>query len=98
MIKRIKINIPDTGDRNSIEIPTDSDTSLNVMICPTTTTDAYGERMSDYVVGLSLYQNTGAEGDGLMFTSLTSRQARNLIEQLSALIPKVEQLNEIVNG
>lgn len=24
--------------------------------------------------------------------------ARNLIEQLSALIPKVEQLNDIVNG
>lgn len=98
MIERIKVKIPESGDLNSIEIPTDTDTSLNVMICPTTTTDAQGERMSDYVVGLSLFQNTGADGDGLMFTSLTSRQVSLLIEQLSALKGKVESLNAVING
>lgn len=97
MMEIKKVMIPESGDLNSIEIPTDTDTSLNVMICPTTTTDAKGERMSDYVVGLSLFQNTGAEGDGLMFTALTSTQVSTLIDGLSALKNKTDQLNQILN-
>lgn len=96
-MKDNRIFVPIT-ERDLIHVPTDSDTELTLAIRPTMIQDRNGERLGEYTIGITLLQETGTDEDGIMFTDLTPRQARNLIEQLSALIPKVEQLNEIVNG
>lgn len=98
MTQTTRITIPNDTDAQTWEVRTDTDSDLLLHLCPTWITDSKGERMGDYVVGLSIRTDTGAETDGLQFTSLTPMQVEVLIEQLIIVQDKAKQLNRVING
>ena len=75
-----------------ITIPTGSDTQLSLQVVKTTTEDAASSSVS-YEVGLMLYTETGAEGDGEQITLLSSGNLSELIQQLSSLKDEIDSLN-----
>lgn len=97
MQETIKIDMPPKEDATTLEVRTDSDSELLLHLCPTWITDSKGERMGDYVVGMSIHHDTGTEEDGIQFTSLTTTQVEVLVEKLLLLQSKAKILNKIVN-
>nr|CDL65537.1 unnamed protein product [uncultured bacterium] len=97
MERIIETDVPTIKDANTIEIPTDADTELYLHLILTKIRDYRGERMGDYQIGINLIQDTDADDDGQLITMMSSAQIGVLIEQLSKLRNKVDQLNRIIN-